>query len=127
MQIKKRKSLPQSTIHPLQQLGEAIRLKRQFKKMTLLDISMSIGAHRTTIGRLEQGDPAISIGILYQVLKILGSAENINKLAGDISMIQLLNDNGLLKRPRKRKKLPWISQKPTYNSINWKNLTSSKK
>jgi transcriptional regulator with XRE-family HTH domain len=76
--------LSQSTTNPLQQLGEAIRLKRQFKTMTLLDNSISIGVHQTTIGRLEQGYPAISIGILYQVLKILGSAENINKLAGDL-------------------------------------------
>lgn len=58
-------------------LGERIRAARKHKRLTLNDLENRCGVHRTTLSRLEAGDPSVSFAVLLAVLEALGFLSDI--------------------------------------------------
>lgn len=56
----------------LRRLGERVRVARKAQKLSLSDLERSCRIHRTTLGRLERGEPGVSISVLLTVLEHLG-------------------------------------------------------
>lgn len=61
----------------LTRLGERIRIARKTKRVTLQDLERKCGFHRTTMSRLENGDPSVSISIFLAVLEAIGELSDI--------------------------------------------------
>lgn len=53
-------------------LGSAIRTRRKALRLTQLDVADLIGVTRQTVGRLETGDPTVSLGTAIAVAHTLG-------------------------------------------------------
>ncbi|CAM4056838.1 helix-turn-helix domain-containing protein [Gillisia hiemivivida] len=77
-------------------IGENIKLARKRRKLTAEQVSERAGIHRATLHRVEKGDPAVSIGIYFNVLKVLNLDSDFAKLAGDDAFGRKLQDLDLL-------------------------------
>jgi transcriptional regulator with XRE-family HTH domain len=65
-------------------LGQLLRALRKKKKMTLSDMQERIGVDPRTIGKIEKGDPTVSLGTFIQYLNILGLAQGVSeRILGD--------------------------------------------
>ena len=58
----------------LETVGEHIKLARLRRKLTMKQVAERAGISRPTLSTLEQGNPAISIGVLLKVLLVLKPA-----------------------------------------------------
>ncbi len=83
-----------------EQLGENIKLARKRRKLTTIQVAERSGINRTTLYRIEKGDPRVSLGAYFNVLRVLGLQDDILKLAADDEFGRKLQDIELL---RKRK------------------------
>ena len=54
----------------LETVGEHIKLARLRRKLTMKQVAERAGISRPTLSTLEQGNPAISIGVLLKVLLV---------------------------------------------------------
>lgn len=64
-------------------IGENIKLARRRRKFTSTDIANRAGVSRFTLNKIEKGDPTVSIGAYYAVLKNLGLGDDLLKVASD--------------------------------------------
>jgi HTH-type transcriptional regulator / antitoxin HipB len=55
-----------------EQLGRAVRLKRQEKRLSQSALAAQIGAERKWVIRLESGNPKAELGLVLKVLDALG-------------------------------------------------------
>ncbi len=81
--------------------GERIRLARLRRRITTEMLSQRAGITRTTLRKVENGNPAVSFGIYANVLFCLGLEYDLNEVAKDDEVGRRLQDLGL-KSPRKR-------------------------
>lgn len=84
----------------LRQLGinlKHARLRRHYSAQTVAERS---GITRKTLQRVEQGDPAVAIGIYARVLQALGLVEDLAALARDDELGRRLQDLQLPIRKR---------------------------
>lgn len=80
----------------LEQLGENIKLARKRRKLTALQVAERANISRNTLYLLEKGNSRVSIGALFNVLRVLGLHEDFLKLAADDELGRKLQDLGLL-------------------------------
>ncbi len=78
------------------QLGENIKLARKRRKLSAEQVSERAGIHRTTLYRIEKGDPAVAIGLYFNVFRVLNLHEDFLKLAEDDAFGRKLQDLDLL-------------------------------
>ena len=86
----------------LNQLGGDLRDARRRRRLPMAVIADRAFTSRSTLQRVEAGDPAVSIGIYAAVLQALGLLEGLGRLA-DPSMDpvgQALADESLPQRVR---------------------------
>jgi transcriptional regulator with XRE-family HTH domain len=90
----------------LASLGERLRQARLRRAYTIENIAQRVGVTRKTLSRVEQGDPAVSLGVYARVLQALGLDADLEYIARDDELGRRLQDAGL-KQPRRasRKKL----------------------
>ena len=84
----------------LVQLGinlKQARLRRHFSAETVAE---RVGISRRTLTRVEQGDPAVALGIYARVLQALGLIEDLATLARDDVVGRRLQDLELPTRKR---------------------------
>lgn len=74
-------ALPRSAGKALAKLGEDIRVARKKRRLSTVSLAERAFISRSTLYRLENGDPAVSIGIYATVLSILGFAERLGDVA----------------------------------------------
>ncbi|SLN62004.1 hypothetical protein ROA7023_02901 [Roseisalinus antarcticus] len=82
-----------------------MRIARLRRKLTLRQMALDLGVHRTTYGRLENGDPGVSMGLYSQALFLLGLGTPFDDLADpnndtegqrlDVSRLPRIRDAGL--------------------------------
>lgn len=60
-----------AVIEVIQRLGERIRRARKARKQSLSQLEQICRIHRTTLGRLERGDPGVSLAVFMSVLEAL--------------------------------------------------------
>ncbi|MEO3434195.1 helix-turn-helix transcriptional regulator [Inquilinus sp. CAU 1745] len=53
-------------------LGKAIRLGRKQKRLTAQNLAQRIGVSRSTLQRIEKGDPKVEIGLVFEAAAIVG-------------------------------------------------------
>lgn len=80
----------------LQQLGENIKLARKRRKLTTIQVSERADIDRKTLNKIENGDPKVSFGAYFNVLRVLGLQDDFLKLAADDEYGRKLQDLELL-------------------------------
>ena len=79
------------------QLGENIKLARKRRKLTTIQVSERASITRKTLYEIEKGNPKVSIGSYFNVLRTLGLQNDFLKLAADDILGRELQDIELLK------------------------------
>lgn len=82
----------------LDQLGENLKLARKRRKLTSIQVAERAGISRNTLYLLEKGNSSVSIGALFNVLRVLGLHEDFLKLAADDELGRKLQDLELLEK-----------------------------
>lgn len=95
MQSKKQSLLPRSQ-KTLDQLGENIKLARKRRKLTTIQVAERAGIDRTTLYHIEKGNPSVSLGAYFNVLRVLGLQDDFLKLAADDEFGRKLQDLKLI-------------------------------
>jgi len=80
----------------LEQLGENIKLARKRRKLTAIQVAERAGIARNTLYLLEKGTASVSIGALFNVLRVLNLQDDFLKLAADDELGRKLQDLELL-------------------------------
>ena len=75
------KRLPLSVQRGLRKLGGDIRDARRRRRIPTAIMAARASISRTTLNRVEKGDPGVSLGIYATVLFVLGLADRIADLA----------------------------------------------
>ncbi len=73
--------LPLPVKRALTKLGSDIRAARLRRRIPTTLMAQRAFVTRTTLGKVEKGDPGVSLGIYATVLFILGMASRIEELA----------------------------------------------
>ena len=81
-------------------LGGRLRQARLRRAYAAETIAQRAGVTRKTLGRVEQGDPAVSLGVYARVLQALGLDTDLAHIARDDELGRRLQDLGL-KQPRR--------------------------
>ena len=95
---KKRQILYPKHQKVLEQLGENIKLARKRRKLTAVQVSERSGIARNTLYLLEKGNSSVSIGALFNVLRVLNLQDDFLKLAADDDLGRKLQDLDLLSK-----------------------------
>jgi transcriptional regulator with XRE-family HTH domain len=74
-------SLPPELEAALKKVGKGIRRARVRRDMTQEELGLRAMVSRKTISNLENGSPEVSMGILLQVLHVLGMHDQFAQLA----------------------------------------------
>ncbi len=85
----------------LEQVGEQIKLARLRRKYTVDLIAERVGVSRTTIWKVEKGDPGVAFGVYAKVLSAIGLPHDIELLARDDELGRLIQDSELLKKGKR--------------------------
>ena len=80
----------------LTQLGERIKLARRRRKLSTLVVSQRAGISRTTVYKVEAGEPGVTMGTYLRVLATLGLDGDLDAVASDDKVGRTLQDHGLL-------------------------------
>ena len=95
MRTKKHILLPQFQ-KILDQLGENIKLARKRRKLTAIQVAERAGIDRSTLSLIEKGNPGVSMGAYFNVLRVLGLHDDFLKLAADDEFGRKLQDLKLI-------------------------------
>ena len=85
----------------LAMMGEQIRLARLRRKISVDTVTNRAGISRSTVWKIEKGDPSVSIGAYTRVLNAIGMMDDLLLIARDDEYGRLLQDAELDKRKRK--------------------------
>jgi DNA-binding XRE family transcriptional regulator len=100
------KSLPLPVQRVLRKLGGDIRDARLRRRIPTTIMAERASVSRTTLNKVEKGDPGVSLGIYATVLFVLGLVDRLGDLAdsrNDTVGLELEEEN-LPKRIRRSKK-----------------------
>jgi transcriptional regulator with XRE-family HTH domain len=81
----------------LEQMGENVKLARKRRKLTAVQVAERAGIARSTLYLVEKGDSSVSMGVYFNVLRVLGLQNDFLKLAADDEFGRKLQDLELLK------------------------------
>ena len=81
------------------ELGERLRLARKRRKLSNAAVAQRSGISRTTVYKVEAGDPGATLGSYVRVLAVLGLESGLNKLAADDKVGRKLQDLALEPQP----------------------------
>ena len=83
----------------LEILGENIKLARKRRKLTAIQVAERAGIDRRTLREVERGNPRVSMGAYFNVLRVLNLQDDILKIAVDDVFGKKLQDLELLTTP----------------------------
>lgn len=72
MPASKKRSYARYTIAAVELLGLLVQVERKSRGMTAQDMADRLGVDRSTLHRLEQGDPKVELGLAFEACAILG-------------------------------------------------------
>lgn len=81
----------------LEKMGENIKLARKRRKLTTIQVAERADISRSTLYLIESGNPSVSMGAYFNVLRVLGLQDDFLKLAADDTLGRKLQDIELLK------------------------------
>lgn len=71
MPASKKRSYARYTLAAATLLGTLIQLERKSQRMTAQDLAARLGVDRSTLQRLEKGDPKVELGLAFEACAIL--------------------------------------------------------
>jgi len=80
----------------LKQMGENIKLARKRRKLTTTQVAERADIVRSTLYLVETGNPSVTLGAYFNVLRVLGLQDDFLKLASDDEFGRKLQDLDLL-------------------------------
>jgi len=109
------------TIFPQEQqllsgLGERFKLARKRRKLSNAVVAQRAGISRSSLYKVEAGDPGATLGTYLRVLAVLGLEGDIATLAADDRLGRKLQDLALepaASSPRRRSAAPQSSVEPS--------------
>jgi len=95
-------NLPIPVISALRKLGQDINNARRRRRITAQLMAQRAGLSRSTIGKIEKGDPTTSMGSYGAVLFVLGMEKRLSDLIDSIHDLvgRRLEDENLPQRVR---------------------------
>lgn len=95
----------------LRELGERIRLARLRRKFSTMIVAERADISRVTLGKVEKGDPAVTMGTYLRVLAVIGLDKDMGRVAVDDELGRKLQDAEISvpRRAAKRKAKPEAS------------------
>lgn len=99
----------------LSQLGERLKLARMRRKLSTTVVAQRAGISRTSLYKVEAGDPGATFGTYLRVLAVLGLEADIQALAADDRVGRKLQDLALeapASAPRRRRAAALAPQAP---------------
>jgi transcriptional regulator with XRE-family HTH domain len=72
MPATKKRSYARYTIAAVELLGMLVQIERKSRRMTGQEMSDRLGVDRSTLQRLEKGDPKVELGLAFEACAILG-------------------------------------------------------
>lgn len=78
-------------------MGENIKLARKRRKLTTIQVAERAGISRSTLYLIEKGSPKVSIGNIFNLLKVIGLQEDILKIGKEDEFGRKLQDLDLLR------------------------------
>lgn len=79
----------------LSHLGERLKLARMRRKLSSAVVAQRAGISRTSLYKVEAGNPGATLGTYLRVLAVLGLEGDINALAADDKVGRKLQDLAL--------------------------------
>lgn len=74
-------ALPRSARRALAKLGSDIAVARKKRRISTVSMAERAFVSRSTLYKVERGDPRVSMGVYATVLAILGLAEGLEEIA----------------------------------------------
>ncbi len=96
MSTKKKQILFPKHQKVLEILGENIKLARKRRKLTTFQVVERANISRSTLYQLEKGNPSVSLGALFNVLRVLNLEQDFLKLAADDELGRKMQDLDLI-------------------------------
>lgn len=98
---KKKVVIMPDTLEILQQMGNQIKLARLRRNITMQLVAQRAGIARSTVAKVEKGDPSVSIGTYAVVLHALYKMDtDLLLIAKDDRLGRQMQDFGLITRKR---------------------------
>jgi transcriptional regulator with XRE-family HTH domain len=88
----------------LEGYGNNLKLARLRRKSSAESVSQRAGISRKTLSKVENGDPAVALGIYARVMQVLRLENDLGKLAVDDLLGRKLQDADLAPRRRAPKR-----------------------
>jgi transcriptional regulator with XRE-family HTH domain len=88
----------------LEGFGSNLKLARLRRKYSSEAVAQRAGISRKTLSRVEQGDPAVAIGIYARVMQVLRLEDDLGKLGVDDLLGRKLQDANLTPKRRAPKR-----------------------
>ncbi|MDX9906512.1 MAG: helix-turn-helix transcriptional regulator [Bacteroidales bacterium] len=82
----------------LEIFGENVKLARKRRNLTAIQMAERADISRNTLYLIEKGNPGVSIGAVFNVLRVLGLQDDFLKLAADDVLGKKLQDIKLLQK-----------------------------
>jgi transcriptional regulator with XRE-family HTH domain len=89
----------------LEGFGSNLKLARLRRKYSAETVAQRAGISRKTLSRVEQGDPAVALGIYVRAMQVLRLESDLTQLAADDVLGRKLQDASLTPKRRAPKRL----------------------
>ena len=86
-------------------LGAHLKLARLRRKFSAETVAQRAGITRRTLSKVEQGDPAVALGVYARVMQVLRLEDDLALLAKDDELGRKLQDAGILAKLRAPKRV----------------------
>jgi transcriptional regulator with XRE-family HTH domain len=83
----------------LSELGYRLKLARMRRKLSNAAVAQRAGISRTSLYKVERGNPGATLGTYIRVLAVLGLEGDLNTLAADDKVGRKLQDLALVPTP----------------------------
>src|ERR1700690_1048347 len=89
----------------LEGFGANLKLARLRRKYSSETVAQRAGITRRTLSKVEQGDPAVALGVYARVMQVLRLEDDLAVLAKDDELGRKLQDAGITAKLRAPKRL----------------------
>ena len=113
-EMSQKNKLPIPVVQALRQLGRDINTARRRRRVTMALMAERAGMGRSTLSKIEKGDPSVSMGSYVSVIFVLGMTDRLKGLidAGHDLVGRSMEEENLPKRICTTRKIGSPVRKP---------------